>query len=163
MISNIITKEFHNINSLTNILWTPVESVYFTEFIKRSCDPCSLIDFDKTYYGINDVSIVVCNNRIIYLEKCIDLAKFFHCPLLIIDHDIKSNLISENFVVDIPFDPVFQIALSKDIHFSWGKTHNLILNTGDTTENIEKWKNLFFQLIKSRFVIKEDKYENTKA
>lgn len=160
MISNLIDREFHSINSPTNILWTQPESLYFTDFIRSACFPCSLIDFDKTYYGNNSISLVVCNNRLVYLDKCVELARFFHVPLLIIDHSIKSSIISENFVLDVSFEPVYQLAISKDIFLSWGKIHNLILEYNSDKNTMEKWKNIVFQLIKTRFLIKEDNNEN---
>lgn len=159
MISNIITKEFHNINSKLNILWTPAESFYFADFFRSICS-CNLIDFDKTYYGINDIGIIICNNRLIYLEKCIELAKFFHCSLLIIDHSVKSNLVNNDFILKTDFEPVYQIATSKEIFFSWNKIHDSIMEYNNNKETIEQWKNLLFQLVKTRFIAKEEKYEN---
>jgi hypothetical protein len=161
MISNIINKEFCSPNDKFNLLWTSPESAYFTTFIKHSCS-CSLIDFDKTYYGLNDISLVVCNNRLIYLEKCIDLAKFFHAPLLIVDHSNKSSLISNDFVIDINFEPIYQVATSKEIYLSWNKIQNAVIEYSGSKEHVDKWKNLLFQLIKSKFIIKEDIHENKK-
>jgi len=157
MISNIINKEFYGIDKQINILWTQCESLYFEEFIKTIFHPCSLIDFDKTYYGIKDVSIVFCNNRLTHLEKCTDLAKFFHCPLVIIDHNIKSNLINDSFKPNFDFEPVYQIAISKDIDFSWRGIHDITLGY-DTKNNdiINKWKTILFQLIKKHFLIKDN-------
>lgn len=160
MISNIIDKEFHSINSPVNILWTQPESLYFTDFIREACSPCSLVDFDKTYYGNNNISLVVCNNRLVYIDKCVELSKFFHAPLLIIDHSNKSSIINENFVLDVTFEPVYQLAISKDIYLSWGKVHNLILEYNSDKNTMDKWKNIVFQLIKTRFLIKEDNNEN---
>lgn len=163
MISNIINKEFYSISEQTNILWTQCETSYFKEFINTILSPCSLIDYDKTYYGISDISIVFCNNRLTHLEKCVDLAKFFHCPLVIVDHSLKSNLINENFKPSFDFEPVYQIAVSKDIDFSWRGIHNLTLGYDlNNNETINKWRTIIFQLIKKHFIIKETRisYEN---
>lgn len=161
MISNLINKEFYSVNDKLSVLWTPPESVYFADFIHNVC-ACSLIDFDKTYYGLNDISMVVCNNRLIYLEKCIELAKFFHVPLLVIDHSTKSSLIANDFNIEIGFEPVYQIAMSKEIYFSWNKIQNSIMDYNNKKETIQKWQNLLFQLTKLRFIIKEDNNDKQK-
>lgn len=157
MISNIIQKEFSSINDKMNMLWTQPESMFFTDFIRASVG-ANIIDFDKTYYGNYDVSIVVCNNRLLYMEKCVELAKFFHVPLLIIDHSVKSGLVSNDFMINIPFKPFYQIATSKDIYMSWGKIHNVVLDTSSP----DKWKNIIFQLIKTTFIINEDEAYDVK-
>lgn len=162
MISNIINKEFYSLKDKINIVWTNPESGYFTEFIKKACGNCSLVDFDKTYYGFNDIHIVICNNRLVYLDKCVELSKFFHVPLLIVDHSVKSNMVNSEFVLNKIFEPIYQVAISKDIHFSWGKIHDMIIEYDDSKISMEKWKNLLFQLIKTRFIAQEPSNENQK-
>lgn len=158
MISNIINREFYSINKPISILWTPSESIYFADFIRLVCNPCALVDFDKTFYGTNDIYLIVCNNRLVYLEKCIELAKFFHSPLLIVDHSAKTSMVSSEFRIEIPFQPVYNIALSKDIYFSWNKIHDMIIEYSDNKNTVEKWKNIIYQLIKSKFVMKDNQY-----
>lgn len=163
MISNIINKELCSITDTVDFLWTNPESVYFTDFIREACKPCRLIDFDKTYYGNYNISIIICNNRLIYLEKCIELARFFHAPLLIIDHFAKSDMISDDYSLNIMFDPVYQIATSRDIFTSWNKIHNQIMPYNKDTRTMKLWKTLLFDLIKNTFIIKDEKNDtNTK-
>lgn len=158
MISNIIDRDFFSINKKCSILWTPAESTYFADFIREACDPCVLIDFDKTFYALNNIFLVVCNNRLIYLDRCVELAKHFHAPLLIIDHSAKTSMVSSEYKAEIPFSSVYSIALTKEIYLSWGKIHDIVLEYGNDKNIINKWKNIVFQLIKTRFIMKDHQY-----
>lgn len=151
MIPSIIKREFASIGSSINIVWTRCDDTKFTKFIEQTCDPCFLIDFDNTYFGVYDPSIVICNNRLIYLEKCVSLCRFFHCPLIIIDHDPKPNIVSNKIDTEFDIQPVIQIATSKDIYFSWNKVHDYVLEYNQSTKNT--WKNLIFNIYKQRFIV----------
>lgn len=158
MISSIIQREFLNTKSTLNIVWTPCENILFQNFILSACDPCNIINLDDTYYGMNDISIIICNNRITHLDKCVELAKFLFAPLLVIDHDIKSSIINNEINTDLEIDPIYYVAVSKDIYLSWNKIQNVILEYDiDNQQNKNIWKNLIFQLSKSLVVIKDDK------
>lgn len=158
MISSIIKKEFASINSTMNIVWTRCDDAKFTKFIERACSPCALVDFDNTYFGIYEPSLVICNNRLIYLDKCMSVCKFFHCPLIIIDHDPKPNMVSNNIDNSFTVKPVIQIALSKDIHMSWNRVHNYVLDYNDKSESI--WKNLMYNLYKQKFLVVDKVIKN---
>lgn len=165
MISSILQREFLTSSSVTNIVWTPCENILFENFIKEACHPCNLISLSETYYGMNDISIIICNNRLTHLDQSIGLAKFFYCPLLIIDHAPKSDIITNKISLDIPIQPLYQIAVSRDIYASWNKIQNAILEY-DVHNNQTKgvWKNLIFQLCKSNMVIKDEQIvENEKT
>jgi hypothetical protein len=159
MISNIISKELCDSKDTIDLLWTNPESAYFTDFVREACKPCRLIDFDKTYYGNYNISIVICNNRLMYLEKCIELSRFFHAPLLIIDHFAKSDMVNEDYSVNIMFDPVYQIATSRDIFNSWNNIHNKIMPYNKDNKNMKLWKEMIFDLIKTTFIIKDEKHD----
>jgi len=111
---------------------------------------------DNTYYGNIDIGLVICNNRLLYFDKCVNWCKQFHCPLLIIDHDIKSRLINDSVITNTEFEPVLQIALSDDIYISWDKIHDAILDVNASPSNIKKWKEAVLYLLKSNFILKED-------
>lgn len=154
--SSIIKRIFSTINSPKSIVWTQCEHNLFKNFIKRACEPCSILDFDHTYYGFNDVDIIVCNNRMMYLEKCLELSFYLHCPVLIVDHSPKPALITDKISNDFSISPIYQIALSNDIYNSWGKIHNTIMDYSiESKENLESWRNLIFQLTISNFKINE--------
>jgi hypothetical protein len=160
MISSIISKEFYNIGSSINILWTPADSIDFKQFFNLCCSPCSIIDFDKTYHGIYDIHIVVCNNRIAYFDKCIELCKFFHCPMLIIDHGPKPNMVSGRLETSIPIKPIYQVAIAKEIYSSWDRVHDCIIEYSiHDPKTYEPWKNLIFQLCKSNMIVKEEEIQ----
>lgn len=157
MISSILQRELIEINSVLNIVWTPCEYAQFHDFITSACSPCNIINLDDTYHGMNDVSIIICNNRLTHLDKAVELSKFFLSPLLIIDHDTKPSIVNNELGLDIPISPAYHIATSKNIYSSWNNIQNTVLeyNTNnDQSKNI--WKNLIFQLCKSLVVIKDD-------
>lgn len=160
MISNLINKELCGPNDTIDFLWTSPESVYFTDFIREACKPCRLIDFDKTYYGNYNISMVICNNRLIYLEKCIDLARFFHAPLLVIDHFTKSSMVTDEYSLNVMFSPVYQIATSRDIFSSWNKIHDDVMPYNKDNKTMKAWKAMIFDLIKSTFIIKDEKNDS---
>lgn len=157
MISSIIQREFLSVESKLNIAWTPCDDLVFEQFIKAACDPCSLVSLTSTYYGMNDISLIICNNRLTHLDKSIELAKFFFCPLLIVDHSTKPSMIGNKIDDDIFIDPVYQIAVSKEIYSSWNKVHNAVMEysiNDDQQKNV--WRNLIFQLCKSCMVVKDE-------
>lgn len=158
MISSILQREFSDTKSVLNIVWTPCEDIMFQKFIMSACAPCNIINLDDTYYGMNDISIILCNNRIMHMDKAIELSKFLFSPLLIIDHDIKSNIINNEIDTDLEIDPVYNVALSKEIYLSWNKIQNIVLQyEPNNQQNKNVWRNLIFQLSKSLVVIKDDK------
>lgn len=133
-VSSIIHKE---ISEDINILWTHCDNVIFKNFLQKTLK-LNLIEFDDTYFGDNDIDIVLCNNRIMYLEKCIESAKFFHCPLMIVDHDNKTSNIMDNITFDI--SPILQIAVSENIYQSWNKIADIVLPyRSDDKQLINKW------------------------
>lgn len=157
MISSVIQKEFLKVDSVINIAWTPCESVVFESFIKETCRPCNIISLTETYYGMNDISIVVCNNRLTHLDQSIEIAKFFFCPLLVIDHNNKSHMVADDIKNDIPIEPVYQIATSNSIFTSWGKIQNSVLEYDiQKPQSKNTWKNLIFQLCKSNMVVRDE-------
>lgn len=159
MISNIVNKELCGNNDTIDLLWTNPDSVYFTDFIREACKPCRLIDFDKTYYGNYNISVVICNNRLTHLEKCIELSRFFHAPLVIIDHFTKSHMISDDYSVNIMFEPVYQIATSREIFTSWNNIHDKIIPYNKDIKTMKLWKTMILDLIKSTFIIKDEKHD----
>ena len=157
MISSIIEREFLTPESTFNIAWTPCENMLFETFIKTACKPCNLITLTETYYGMNEISIVFCNNRLTHLDKSIELARFFSCPIIVVDHEIKSHMISNNIDSNIYIEPFYQIATTKEIHMSWNKIHNSVLEYNANSEQSKNiWKNLVFQLSKSNMVVKDE-------
>lgn len=164
MIPSIIKREFASINSQTNIVWTKCEDDRFVNFIDKACDPCFIIDFENTYFGLYDPSVIICNNRLVYLDKCMSLCRFFHCPLIIVDHDTKPDIVSNKIDTTFDISPVIQIAVSQEVNISWNRIHNYVLDYNAST--INTWKNLIYNLCKQKFIIQDivsaSKNENKK-
>ena len=154
MISSIINKEFLSSSDNINIVWTQCDNLLFDKFIKSIFPESNFIEPTQTYYANNDISLIICNNRITSLNKCLQLAKFYLCAILIIDHDHKSNYINDNNI-EFDIDPVYSVALSKDIYVSWNRIQNNVLSYDIyDAKNVESWKNLIFQLCKSNLIVK---------
>lgn len=157
MIQSVINRELLSFNNKINILFSRLENRYIINYIKGLFPDCSIVDPETTYYGHMQPDIIICNNRLTDLEKSIKLAKFFHIPLLIIDSDIKSELISNKIDNNFDFTPVVQIALSKDIYHSWNKIQNYIMDITD--KYADQWKNMIYSLCKERFQIQQIKID----
>lgn len=157
MISTIIHKEFLETTKIVNIAWTQGAGSVFTDFIKECCSPCNLIEFDQTYYGMYDINLIVCNDRSKYLEKCVSLAQFLHCPILIVDHEQKLDSTNIFNLDNTNIQPIYSVATSDDIYVSWNKIQNNVLSYDmfDAT-NHKIWNNLILQLAKTTIKIKED-------
>jgi hypothetical protein len=133
-ISSIIHKE---LSKEINILWTNCDSIMFKNFLQKTLK-CNLVDFDYTYFGGYNIDIVLCNNRLMYLDKCIESAIFFHCPLIIVDHDVKPSMNIEN--KNFNFSPVLQIATSEEIYKSWNKIADMVLPYRSNDKSLtDKW------------------------
>ena len=155
MIANIINKETITIDPAINICMSRYENTYCKNYFKEIFPKSFVTDFEDSYYGNMEPTIIICNNRLTHLEKSIELAKFFHAPLIIIDHDTKPELVTNKTNSEFLISPVSQIALSKDIYFSWNKIHDDIVDL--TIENKPKWKNIIYNMCKQNFKIKINK------
>lgn len=163
MISNIIKKELLDIHSTINIVSSKIDNIFFKKFLKEACSPCTITELEESYYAKYDPSIIVCNNRLTYMDKCIELAKFFHCPLLVVDHEEKSDLIVNKYTSNFDIYPVYQVAISNKIHISWNRIQNGVFPyvVGDNN-SMSKWKNLILNMCKEHFLVMDPKNENQK-
>lgn len=154
MISSIVHREFTDIGDTINIVWTPCDNVLFKKFIQDTCSPCNLLDLNETHYGINDITLILCNNRLTHLERSLELAKFLCCPILIVDHETKSSHIKDEINTSFLIKQVYSVALSEPIAASWGSIHDNIISFNDLDiSNKEIWRNLIFQLSKTNITI----------
>lgn len=151
MISCLLKKELGTIKSTINIVWTKCEDSRFKNFISRACNPCNIIDFDQTYFGMQDPSIIICNHRLVYMEKCLNLSRFFHCPIIIIDHESKPDIVSNKIDTSFDISPIIQVAISQQIYLSWNKIHDYVLDYNTQTEGV--WKNLIYNTYKQKFIM----------
>lgn len=152
MIQNIINKEFITKDTILNIVFAG-QTEEFYEFIKKIFPLSSITDFNSTFYNINNPHIIICNERSTTLSRSIELCKFFHIPLLLVDHDKKSD--STINIPDIDFESFYSIALSIPIYNSWNKTHDKILDFDIyNQDNINIWRQLIVDLCKNTFMLK---------
>jgi hypothetical protein len=136
-VSSIIHKALLKENP--NVLWTKTDNKVLEKTIEKH--NINLIDLEDILYGIYDIDLVICNNRIINLDKCLELCIFFHCPLIIIDHTEKPHYISDisnNYL----FDPIYQIAVSESICNSWNRIHNKVITYDNIIEIIDIMQNM---------------------
>jgi hypothetical protein len=154
MISSIVDRKINSAkkNSTINLLCSKSANKFFNLFLTNHID-ANIAEIDEVYNAYVSPHCIVCNNRILYLTKCIELAMFFHIPLIVIDHEIKPDIISEDVSYDFKLSPVIQIAMSKDIFISWNKIHDYILDLEE--DNISAWRNLFNDILSSCYRIKE--------
>lgn len=155
MISSIINKELKTFDSYINILLSKSDDRMLFGYLKTVFNNnCSIFGFESTYYGNTEPNIIICNSRLTDMNKSIEAAKFFHCGLLIVDTDIKSDLITNKISNNFNIHPVIQIALSNGIYNSWNKIHNYILDIDN--QSISKWQNTIYNLCKEKFIIKNN-------
>ena len=72
-----------------------------------------------------------------------------HCNLIIIDHDEKPDIISTDKIISkMKLVPnVLQIATSRNVYNSWGKIHDIVLESGITKEDFSKILTTFYKKI----------------
>jgi len=156
LISSIIKRCHNTSNSPLNIIMGPVEQKQFDFFIREILPQNSQVfTFEDTLYGNTDIDIIICNNKILHLEKCGTLSYYFHCPVLVIDHDKKPQFI-EKEIIDQSSNSIYTIAINNDISRSWGGNYNLVLGYNIKDNNsIDHWRNMLYQISKIPYNIKE--------
>ena len=148
------------------IVWTPCEAPDFKGFIKSGCG-ATMVDLNSTYFGFNNISLVICNNRITHLDQSVELSRFLSCPLLVVDHSVAPSMLNTEYNNDFPVGPVYQVAISNTIYLSWNKIQNIVLDYNPQDDkNIEEWKTLIIKLSKTNIHMtqREDlQYENART
>lgn len=148
----ILSREYLNPNSKLNIVWTQHDDIYFQQFIKKLGH--NLLSFDHLYFGMYNPHLIICNNKALYYEKCRAISIQFHIPSIVIDHDIKPEIIDQSKIsmIDSSFPSSYKIALSEEISKSWGGNHHKVLsyNLSDP-KNIDVWRNSIIQTCKMAF------------
>jgi len=155
LISSIIKRLTNNFDSPLNVIMTACDNRSFDFFIKNLVlKNSTVLSLQDSLFGNLELDIILCNNRVTHLEKCLDLSYYFHCPILVVDHDPKPSIVESA----VPFQSksIYSVALDDKIFNSWGRIQNIVLpfNAKDNG-NIEQWKNLFYQITKIPFSLKE--------
>ena len=159
MISNIINKDYLTIDHRINIVYTKNKNIAFNDFIKNLFIDSALIDFNETFYGINNPNIVICNDIIEdNLLKCAEICKYFHIPLILIFNNPNDY---KTIDADINFSPFVIVSLSNTNNKILLKKYDHIMKfDAYNKKNIFQWKNLILSLCKTTFILKENNYES---
>ena len=162
IIASTIKRYSNTYDSPLNIVSTHCDNKKFDSFLRKILpNGSSFTSIENSILGNAPPDIIICNNKINYLDRCGELSYFFHCPILIIDHDVKSSFIEKD-VIEYQSSSIFMIAISKHISESWGNIHNLILPIDTNDYSIkEQWKNLLYQITKIPFNLKAKAYGDT--
>lgn len=151
-ITGILTRELITKKDRLNIVWTPVDNAVFENKIKKLNH--KILSFNHLYFGYDSPHIIVCNNKMIYHEKCKNLAIQFHIPVLMIDHHPKPNNITteqNSTTYDMPC--CYKIAMSYNIADSWQENYAKIVDRPDTID----WNDILFNT--SKLIFKYNGYK----
>ncbi len=149
-ITGILSREFINENSLLNILWTPSENMVFEQTIRKL--NYNLVGFDHLYFGQDVPHLIICNNKILFYEKCKNISIQFHIPVLLIDHSLKPKELSSEEINRYTYDfpSAYKIAANEKIAQSWSTQYNKVLEKNNITDT-NLWRNIIFQTSKMVF------------
>lgn len=150
-ITGILSRETIQPNDSINILWTPSDNMIFERAIQKLNH--NLIGFDHLYFGKDSPHAILCNNKILYYEKCKNISIQFHIPVLLIDHAIKPKDLSDDeglaYKYELPSS--YKIAVSDKIAQSWGGKYNKVLNGKGDISDIDMWRRVIYQTCKMVF------------
>lgn len=145
-ITGILSREYITRKDKLNIVWTPLDHALFEEQIKKLGH--KLLSFDHLYFGKDSPQLIICNNKVLFYEKCKNIAIQFHIPVLVIDHDLKPKNINDKEKYELP--AMYKIALSEKIATSWNEPYHKILEPNQAN-NIELWADIIFKTSKKLF------------
>jgi len=135
MISSLLSRE---INTKTNILWIPSDDKGFEKFFK-SLNVC-LFNLDQIHLGSFIPDMIISNDKTKHIDKIIKLTKYHQCPLIMVDHEEKSDMIDmSKFKEKIQELPIVKyVAVSERIKQSWSDMHDYVLNDNSSKK---EWQN----------------------
>lgn len=134
-----------------NIVSTHCENKQFLRFLKKICGG-SVLDIDNTTYSHIPISLVVCNNKTEYLNKCLSICQYFHAPLLIVEHKEKPDFVNI-YKIQKPLITNIQVALNNRVAQSWNSEdfHHVIDFDITSHKNIKRWKEIVLGLSSATF------------
>lgn len=161
IISSIMKRYSNTYESPINIVATHCDSKKFEYFLINILNPGSnILSLEDTMFGHVAPDIIICNDKINYLDKCGHLSYFLHCPILIIDHNLKPSFIDKD-IIEYQSNSIYSVATNHAIYNSWGQQHNLVLDyILEDNHNIQQWRNLLYQITKIPFSLKPRTYTN---
>lgn len=149
-ISGILNREHVQNHDKINILWTPADNMVFEQAFRKLGH--NLIAFDHLYFGKDSPQLIICNNKILYYEKCKNISIQFHVPVLLIDHAMRPKELSEEEINmhKYEFPSAYKVAMNEKIANSWGGNYHKVIDKQNIT-NLEMWQRLVFQTAKMVF------------
>lgn len=145
-ITGILSREYLCKNDRLNIIWTPVDHILFEQTIKKLNH--NLLSFDQLYFGKDSPHLIICNNKIIYHQKCKNISIQFHIPVLMIDHNIKPENVEKSNEYELPC--MYKVALNEKIAQSWSEPYHKVLDSNQT-KDIDLWSQIIFKTSKMLF------------
>jgi hypothetical protein len=148
-ITGILNRENITEEDGLNIVWTPADDLRFQQTIQDIGH--NLLSFDHLYFGCDTPHLILCNNKIMYYEKCKNLSIQFHIPVLMVDHDLKpSNVSDEKATYDFPTSK--NIAMSQRIADSWERqNYDSIIDNVEHAHSKNIWRKFIFQTTQTIF------------
>jgi hypothetical protein len=149
-ISGILAREYIKTTDRINILWTSCDSIIFDQIIKKLNH--NLLGFDHLYFAKDVPNIIICNNKLLYHEKCKNISIQFHIPVLVIDHSEKPKDLLDDDSIGNKYElpTAYKIAMNENIAKSWGGSYNKVLDNKNATD-IEFWQSTIFRVTKMVF------------
>ena len=148
MIQSILDRELISKVSDVKILLVDKDKEDFINFLQPL--GCKFLYYDDLYYGNNNPNLLLCNNKIDYYNACRNLVITYHIPSIIIDHNIKSNLLDNEkikFIDNLPGS--FKVATSLPIYRSWHNIHNKVIP--HNTDSLDIWAENILQVSRRKF------------
>lgn len=159
MINNIIQKEFLTIENRINILYiTKNKDHEFNTFLQNLFPDICFINFDETFYGINNPHIIITMDMTEEtLAKCVELCKYFHIPLLLVFDKADDYKVPG---IDIYFSPSPVVSLSSTSNKILLKKYNAIMKFDIyNKKSIDQWRSYILDLCSSPFIINNEQNE----
>lgn len=143
MIGNLLKKEVRDLS----ILWIPSYDQSFENKFTKLGYHC--FGFDHLFLGNCHPNLVITNNRLMNLDKIINLCLVHYCNLIVIDHEEKSDVISQDKLrAKLSKVPnVLEIAINDKVHQSWGKIHDVVCKPNFHIEELKEIIEVFAEKV----------------
>lgn len=161
IVSSIIKRYSNTYESPLNVIMTHCDNKKFNYFLQRALpERSNILSLEDSLFGNIAPDIIICNDKINYLDQCGNLSYFLHCPILIIDHNVKPRFIDKD-IIEYQSNSIYSVAVNRDVYNSWGQKHNLILGYAlEDTNSIDQWHNLLYQISKIPFSLRPKVFTN---
>lgn len=150
LINNLLLRNTNIKNP--QIMYSYSEDKEFPKILKKIFGHSNVCVIEESIFSHMKFDLVICNNKLDVLERCLSLCYYFHCPLLIVDHKPKPEHLHIN-KVPVPEILYYQIATNQHIANSWGADmyHNIIGVDISNQQCLEAWEQSIRQISKQPF------------